>query len=124
MPDEARGLILARAILSILFNPLFFALALWWMRSEEAPDVAAAVEGLPETGPARTVLIGYGRVGRHIGALLCGKGPALTVIEDQTDRGAAAAEAGAQVIVGNAAGESGLTPAQVDTPHAPLHALS
>src|SRR3546814_1697173 len=94
MPDEARGLILARAILSILFNPLFFALALWWMRSEEAPDVAAAVEGLPETGPARTVLIGYGRVGRHIGALLCGKGQALTVIEDQKDRGAAAAEAG------------------------------
>src|SRR3546814_20625686 len=33
MPDEARDLILAGAILSILFNPLFFALALWWMRS-------------------------------------------------------------------------------------------
>src|SRR3546814_15485261 len=45
MPDEARDLILAGAILSILFNPLFFALPLWWMRSEEIGRAACRERG-------------------------------------------------------------------------------
>ena len=115
MPEEARDLILAGSILSILFNPLFFTLAVRRMRTDAPAEVEAAVEALPEAAPSRTVLIGYGRVGSHIGELLCGKGEALTVIEDQKDRAAAAGEAGAVVIVGNAASETVLRQAGLDS---------
>ncbi|PAL22242.1 YbaL family putative K(+) efflux transporter [Sphingopyxis sp. GW247-27LB] len=115
MPEEARDLILAGSILSILFNPLFFTLAVRRMRADAPAEVEAAVEALPEAAPSRTVLIGYGRVGSHIGELLCGKGEALTVIEDQKDRAAAAGEAGAAVIVGNAASETVLRQAGLDS---------
>ena len=74
MPEEARDLILAGSILSILFNPLFFTLAVRRMRADAPPDIEAAIEALPEAAPSHTVLIGYGRVGSHIGELLCGKG--------------------------------------------------
>ena len=115
MPEEARDLILAGSILSILFNPLFFTLAVRRMRADALAEVEAAVEALPEAAPSRTVLIGYGRVGSHIGELLCGKGEVLTVIEDQKDRAAAAGEAGAVVIVGNAASETVLRQAGLDS---------
>ncbi|MGV1685116.1 YbaL family putative K(+) efflux transporter [Sphingopyxis sp. NJF-3] len=115
MPEEARDLILAGSILSILFNPLFFTLAVRRMRTDAPAEVEAAVEALPEAAPSRTVLIGYGRVGSHIGELLCGKGEVLTVIEDQKDRAAAAGEAGAVVIVGNAASETVLRQAGLDS---------
>ncbi|ALH82781.1 YbaL family putative K(+) efflux transporter [Sphingopyxis macrogoltabida] len=116
MPAEARDLILAGSILSILFNPLFFTLAVRRIRSEEAPaaDGDADVEAVAAE-PARTVLIGFGRVGSHIGELLCGRGETLTVIEDQKDMAAAAGAAGATVIVGNAASESVLRQAGLDT---------
>ncbi|WP_411340173.1 YbaL family putative K(+) efflux transporter [Sphingopyxis sp. J-6] len=116
MPAEARDLILAGSILSILFNPLFFTLAVRRIRSEEAPeaDGDADVETVAAE-PARTVLIGFGRVGSHIGELLCGRGETLTVIEDQKDMAAAAGAAGAAVIVGNAASESVLRQAGLDT---------
>src|SRR3546814_20908891 len=51
----------------------------------------------------------------HIGELLGGRGEALTVIDDRTDRAAAAEEARAVAIVGNAAGESVLRQAGLDS---------
>jgi len=115
MPEEARDLILAGSILSILLNPLFFTIAVRRIRTDEAPEGEAAPAPRPAPAPARTVLVGYGRVGSHIGDLLCGKGEALTVIEDQKDRAAAAGEAGAKVIIGNAASESVLRQAGLDS---------
>ncbi|ALC13899.1 YbaL family putative K(+) efflux transporter [Sphingopyxis sp. 113P3] len=117
MPEEARDLILAGSILSILLNPLFFTIAVRRIRTDEAPEgeAAPAPAPRPAPAPARTVLVGYGRVGSHIGDLLCGKGEALTVIEDQKDRAAAAGEAGAKVIIGNAASESVLRQAGLDS---------
>src|SRR3546814_4097570 len=64
----------------------------------------ALVTGVQTCALPISVLIGYGRVGRHIGELLGGRGEALTVIDDRTDRAATAEEAGAVAIVGNAAG--------------------
>jgi monovalent cation:H+ antiporter-2, CPA2 family len=60
------------------------------------------------------VLIGYGRVGSHIGSLICGRGEGLTVIEDQKDMAAAAKQAGATVIVGDATKESILRQAGIE----------
>lgn len=118
MPDTARDLILAGAILSILFNPLLFALAVRRMRADderEAEVAAAAEAALPPPEPVRTVLIGFGRVGSHIGGLVCGRGERLTVIEEQGDMAAAAERAGATVIIGNAAKESVLRQAQIES---------
>ena len=72
-------------------------------------------EEVPDACNAGVVLIGYGRVGSHIGSLICGRGEGLTVIEDQKDMAAAARDAGATVIVGDATKESILRQAGLDT---------
>ncbi|NIJ38614.1 CPA2 family monovalent cation:H+ antiporter-2 [Sphingopyxis panaciterrae] len=115
LPETGRDLILAGSLLSILFNPILFSLAVKRIRSEE-PDVEAVADGDDAPGPcnAGVVLIGYGRVGSHIGSLICGRGEGLTVIEDQKDMAAAAREAGATVIVGDATKESILRQAGLD----------
>ncbi|MGX5712375.1 YbaL family putative K(+) efflux transporter [Sphingopyxis terrae subsp. ummariensis] len=115
MPDMARDLILAGSILSILFNPIFFTLVVRRVRAEHLPDIAEEAAALPAAEPSRTVLIGFGRVGSHIGSLLCSRGEALVVIEDQKDMAAAARAAGATVIVGDATKESVLRQAQIAT---------
>ncbi|QXF11051.1 YbaL family putative K(+) efflux transporter [Sphingopyxis terrae] len=115
MPDMARDLILAGSILSILFNPIFFTLVVRRVRAEHLPDIAEEAAALPAAEPSRTVLIGFGRVGSHIGYLLCSRGEALVVIEDQKDMAAAARAAGATVIVGDATKESVLRQAKIDT---------
>ena len=116
LPETGRDLILAGAMLSILVNPILFTLAVRRIRADAAAEpVAAATEAVPAPCNAGVVLIGYGRVGSHIGSLICGRGEGLTVIEDQKDMAAAAREAGARVIVGDATKESILRQAGLDT---------
>jgi CPA2 family monovalent cation:H+ antiporter-2 len=114
MPDEARDLILAGSILSILFNPIFFTLMVKRIRAEEPEEDDAVASNVPAPCNAGVVLIGYGRVGSHIGGMICGRGEGLTVIEDQKDMAAAAEAAGATVIVGDATKESVLRKAGLD----------
>jgi CPA2 family monovalent cation:H+ antiporter-2 len=115
LPETGRDLILAGSLLSILFNPILFSLAVKRMRSEEPEAVEAEGDDAPAPCNAGVVLIGYGRVGSHIGSLICGRGEGLTVIEDQKDMAASAREAGATVIVGDATKESILRQAGLDT---------
>ncbi|MBL9065058.1 MAG: Kef family K(+) transporter [Sphingopyxis sp.] len=115
LPETGRDLILAGALLSILVNPILFTLAVKRVRSDAAPGPAAAPDAeAPAPCNAGVVLIGYGRVGSHIGGLICGRGEGLTVIEDQKDMAAAAGAAGATVIVGDATKESVLRQAGLD----------
>ena len=114
MPGEARDLILAGSILSILFNPVFFTLMVKRIRADEAPEPEATGDAVPAACNAGVVLIGYGRVGSHIGSLICGRGEGLTVIEDQKDMAAAAREAGATVIIGDATKDSILRQAGIE----------
>ena len=124
MPPEARDLILAGSILSILFNPILFTLMVRRIRAEEdAPEVEAGPEASEAPAGAGMVLIGYGRVGSHIGSLICGRGAGLVVIEDQKDMAAAAEAAGATVIVGDATKESVLRKAGLDTARTLLVAI-
>jgi len=115
LPETGRDLILAGALLSILVNPILFTLAVKRVRSDAAPGPAAAPDAeAPAPCNAGVVLIGYGRVGSHIGGLICGRGEGLTVIEDQKDMAAAAGAAGATVIVGDATKECVLRQAGLD----------
>lgn len=124
MPEEARDLILAGSILSILLNPILFTLAVKRIRSDDLPETEEEANAdAPAPCNAGVVLIGYGRVGSHIGSLICGRGEGLTVIEDQKDMAAAATAAGATVIIGDATKESVLRKAQLDTAQTLLIAI-
>jgi monovalent cation:H+ antiporter-2, CPA2 family len=111
LPERARHLILGGSILSILVNPLFFALLNWLLprlRRRRVPAVAvsespAAVPLLPTRLSDHAVLIGYGRVGRLVGQGLAEKGWPLLVIEDAEDAFEQAKAAPVEAIHGNAA---------------------
>ncbi len=111
LPERGRDLILAGAILSILINPLFFALLDRWLaksaaKTTPAGDVVvpeAAREPLPVTALTNhVVLVGYGRVGRSVTAAGMNVGPLLIVESDEVNVAQARAE-GREAILGNAA---------------------
>jgi CPA2 family monovalent cation:H+ antiporter-2 len=136
LQPEARDLILAGAILSILLNPVAFWLAERLRPPLEARygagEAAAPVE--PSLGDAlepstqaveeesvqptaltgHTVLIGYGRVGTVVAEGLKAAGRSFLVIEDAETRISAAREAGIEVVVGNAAAARPLRLANID----------
>jgi CPA2 family monovalent cation:H+ antiporter-2 len=116
LPDDARDLILAGAILSILMNPLLFALVVKPARSTGAAEqLQEKQEKEPAPlPPSRMVLIGYGRVGQLIARLALERGDTLTVIEDQGDMAELAQKAGFTVIVADAAAQGVLEKARID----------
>ncbi len=107
LPAEGRDLVLAGAMLSILLNPLLFALVDRRIPPQAAPGEAAPAEP-PPAPPVTTltghdVIVGYGRVGGTVGAALAAKGRPLFVVEEAEDAIAAARRDGAEVAIGNAA---------------------
>ena len=113
LPEAARDLILAGAILSILLNPVFFAALDRWLAKAEAKSTTDAVSDLHGETAARepvpltrltdhVVLVGHGRVGSFISAALPAD-TALLVIEDDADQVATLSGKGAEAIAGNAA---------------------
>ncbi len=135
LPAQGRDLILAGAILSILLNPVVFALA--ERLAPEAPAAKpkatpAAEAGEPEAKPTEPeaeapperditptsladhiVVVGYGRVGSLLGAGLLSQGAKLLVIEDNPDAVETAKRDGAELLVGNAADPEVLSAAGV-----------
>uniref|UniRef100_A0A9E7ZG46 Kef family K(+) transporter n=1 Tax=Bosea sp. NBC_00436 TaxID=2969620 RepID=A0A9E7ZG46_9HYPH len=135
LPAQGRDLILAGAILSILLNPVIFALA--ERLAPEAPAAKPKPAAAPEAGEAETaapapqpeapperditptsladhiVVVGYGRVGSLLGAGLLSQGAKLLVIEDNPDAVATAKRDGAELLVGNAADPEVLSAAAV-----------
>jgi CPA2 family monovalent cation:H+ antiporter-2 len=121
LPTEARDLILAGAILSILLNPVLFA-AIDWLkprlekriakvapgmvvpeRPANAPVEADAEALVPLTLSDHVVLVGHGRVGSLVGAALRRQNQPFAVIEDADRIVAQLRDAGTPLIVGNAA---------------------
>ncbi len=109
LPERARALILGVSILSILLNPLLFALA---VRRGASPAIAPAPHR-PGPAPERTrltghaVLVGYGRVGRLIAEGIKTALPLLVVEEG------AVADPGVEHIKGNAARDDVLAAANL-----------
>ncbi|GAB3315761.1 YbaL family putative K(+) efflux transporter [Luteimonas notoginsengisoli] len=108
LTPDARDLILAGALLSIVANPILFALLDRWEARQAAlagpadePDVVV----LPETITDHAIVVGFGRVGDQLAHLLQARGVPVVVIEEDADRVARARADGLPAIRGNAAVE-------------------
>ncbi|MET0429951.1 MAG: cation:proton antiporter, partial [Microvirga sp.] len=113
LPERGRDLILAGAILSILVNPLLFAILDRWLARSEAATTAASDEAARVAADAETrattaltdhvVLVGHGRVGQFVSAKLRAADIPFLVIEMDDERAADLRKAGIETIAGNAA---------------------
>ncbi|MGL4264415.1 MAG: YbaL family putative K(+) efflux transporter [Afipia sp.] len=141
LPDRGRDLVLAGAIISIMLNPLFFALLdRYEAKKQAAEDAAAAAKSAEDTAAAaaaeaakepakkkpvrvelpvtaltgHVVLVGYGRVGSVVGKSLRQSGVPFLVIEDDPGCLERLTEAGIEKITGNAAAPGMLTAANLE----------
>ena len=113
LPERGRDLILAGAILSILVNPLLFAILDRWLARAEAVSSAASDAAAKAAADAavrtstgladHVVLVGHGRVGQFVSAKLRAAGIPFLVIEMDDERAAALRKSGIETIAGNAA---------------------
>jgi CPA2 family monovalent cation:H+ antiporter-2 len=109
LPEHGRDLVLAGAMLSILVNPIFFAVTARLRPRFERP--AAVEDGPADRAPElavsaledHTVVIGSGRVGSLLGDALRRAGRTFLVIEDRRERIEQLREEGIETIIGNAA---------------------
>ena len=114
LPERARDLILAGAILSILLNPLLFAALDWYVARGETQGSPASGDAVPPREPSRepipmtglsdhVVLVGHGRVGSVVSSgLQAGQVP-LLLIEGDEDVTRKMQQTGLETIAGNAA---------------------
>ena len=121
MPPEARDLVLAGAILSILCNPLvfigfeklrpFIERKLGAKQSADVTDLDADDENsaaddfstYATTQTGHTIIAGYGEVGSRVAARLIEEKRPLVVIENAEKPATELRETGVEVILGNAA---------------------
>jgi len=109
LSKQARDLILAGAILSIMLNPLVFAGVDWLIarlkrRKAPSPSRTAAAKVIPVTHLTdHTILVGYGRVGNLIGTDLKQKKLPFLVIEASDGTVGKLRESGIEALAGNAA---------------------
>ncbi|MDR5170680.1 Kef family K(+) transporter [Methylobacillus flagellatus] len=110
LSDTGRDLILSGAILSILINPLLFAwldrLKPWLLNREEKRPLKGESGARTISYPhlhAHAVLVGYGRVGKLVGASLRQQDQPFIVLEDQPETVQALREQGTPALCGNAA---------------------
>jgi CPA2 family monovalent cation:H+ antiporter-2 len=111
LPPDARDLIVAGAILSILVNPLCFRLL------ERLVAEPAAAPAPPAAPPAAekplAVLVGHGRVGSRVSPHLIAAGHPLVVVDDAEDALAGLAEKGVTARRGPLAAIEGLELAKI-----------
>jgi CPA2 family monovalent cation:H+ antiporter-2 len=129
MTDRGRDLVLAGAIISIMLNPLWFALLDRFLAKREAAkstaetigvEPAVADEGTATREPLpvspltdHVVLVGHGRVGSVVSAALRQAGTPVLVIEDNPGIIERLREQGIAIISGNAAAPDMLQAANV-----------
>lgn len=133
LPAEGKDLVLAGAIVSILLNPVFFAILDRVVASAAKPAVGkimaaakpeAPREPLPVSGLSNhVVLVGHGRVGSVVGAALRRAGTPYLVIEDDPGSVERLRQNGVEVITGNAAAPGMLEAANVTDARALLVAI-
>ena len=118
MSDRARDLILGASILSILFNPVLFALkdrlkAFLEPPGAAAPPVPPEAELPVSTLADHVVLVGYGRVGSLVGEAMQLDRRPMFVIDESVQAVDLLKVAGIEALSGNAAREGLLAAANV-----------
>lgn len=119
MTERGRDLVLAGAIISIMLNPLFFAVLdrILAGRKEVAPSRKASASPRERltvsTQRDHVVLVGHGRVGRVVAQALRATNTPLLVIEDNPGAIERLVQEGVEVIRGNAAAPDMLQAANV-----------
>lgn len=109
LSEQGNHLVLAGAILSIMINPLMFALLERYLtRYDNESDASEPQQ--EENAPLppsmisnHALLVGYGRVGSLIGAKLLQAGVPMVVVENTRARVDALRDQGVNVVLGNAA---------------------
>ncbi len=115
IPADARDLILAGAIISIMLNPLLFS-AIDRIAGKALPDITDdhAIGGIPRSLPTgHIILVGHGRVGSRVSTELLAAGERLTIVEAHADVVARPDHIKATFLVGNAASPDVLKRARV-----------
>ena len=120
LPSAGRDLVLAGALLSIMLNPLLFvALDGWQARIAQRGVTGATPTATAESPPGprlegenHTIVVGYGRVGRELSALLRQRGVPVLVVDDDPDLIARAHAEGFAALRGNAAADRVLAETQ------------
>ncbi|PTQ11604.1 Kef family K(+) transporter [Sphingomonas oleivorans] len=115
LPEQGRDLILAGAIVSILFNPLIFGLVDRFGGRAVGMAEEHAIGDAPRAPPrGHVVLVGYGRVGSRVGRDLIAAHERVTVIETEGDlAGLPEPNDRIKLVIGNAAGSEMLDRAHV-----------
>ncbi|WP_398471088.1 YbaL family putative K(+) efflux transporter [Tardiphaga sp.] len=123
LPDRGRDLVLAGAIISIMINPVFFAILDRMVAKEEAepqpigpPDPAKPVVRDPPPVSELTnhvILVGHGRVGSVVSTALRAAKMQFLVIEDTPGVVERLRESHVDVITGNAAAPDMLQAANI-----------
>jgi len=114
LPDDARDLILAGAILSIMLNPLLFAVIDKAGQRAQRGDAMPIGGARPLSATGHVLLVGCGRVGSRVAAGLLEAGERVTVIETEKQRDNLPQHDLATVVLGNAARAEVLERAGVD----------
>ncbi|MDO9472887.1 MAG: YbaL family putative K(+) efflux transporter [Caulobacter sp.] len=125
LPEEGRDLILAGAILSIMLNPMIFALFIprEGARKPQRPERPEATDLVPTALSDHTVLVGLGRVGSRVADGLRAAGRAFVVVEDRSEAVAAGRARGYEVIDGTGIDPRVLEAAGVGRAHSLLVAI-
>ncbi|MEJ4042932.1 YbaL family putative K(+) efflux transporter [Erwinia sp. SLM-02] len=109
LPETGRNLVLASAILSIMLNPILFALLERYLEKTETIEEQTMEEAIEEEKQIpvdlcnHAVVVGFGRVGSLLGSRLMEAGIPIVVVENSRPRVEALREQGIKAVLGNAA---------------------
>lgn len=120
LPQAGQNLVLAGAILSIMLNPVLFALLEKYLDKTETLEEQTLEEAIEEEKQIpvdicnHALLVGFGRVGDLLGEKLMAQGIPLVVIETSRTRVDELRERGIRAVLGNAANEEIMNLAHLD----------
>ncbi|WP_258086546.1 YbaL family putative K(+) efflux transporter [Xenorhabdus bovienii] len=120
LDGEARNLVLAGAIVSIMLNPILFSLLDRYLEKTETIEEQLLEETLEEETQipvdicGHAIIVGYGRVGRLLCQRLQERNFPLVVLEDTRARFEELGKMGISAVMGNAASKDIMALARLD----------